>query len=73
MIVALTNVEASIDIALLSGFHIPFESQFKADFYACATLIADPKVVHCLGVTLVSLLTIRVCLVTFFWHGYSPK
>ena len=33
----------------------------------------EVEVAVCLGVTLVSLLTIRVCLVTFFWHGYSPK
>ena len=50
--------------------HIPFKGKFKADLYASATLVADPKVVHRLGVTLVSLLTIAVCLVSFLWHRY---
>ena len=30
-------------------------SHFHIDLYASATLVADPKVVHCLGVALVGL------------------
>ena len=50
--------------------HIPFKGKFKADLYASATFVADPKVVHRLGVTLVSLLTIAVCLVSFLGHSH---
>ena len=69
MIVALANVEATIDITQLRSLHIPLERQFKADLYASATLVADSKVVHRLGVALVSLLTIAISFVTFLGHN----
>ena len=50
MIVALTDVEAAIDIIQFRCFHIPFERQFKADLNASATLIADTEVIHRLGI-----------------------
>ena len=70
VIVALADVEATIDISQLRSLHIPLERQFKADLHASATLIADPKVIHRLGVALVSLLTIAISLVSFLGHSF---
>ena len=54
--------------SLTRSLHIPLERQFKADLHASATLLADPKVVHRLGVTLVGLLAIAIGLVPFLGH-----
>ena len=60
MIEALANVEAAIDIIQLCSLHIPLESHLQIDLHARAMLVADPKVVHRLGVTLISLLTTAI-------------
>ena len=51
----------------------PFQSHALVLGNACATLIADPKVVHRLGVTLVGLLTIAVCFVSLLRHSSIGK
>ena len=71
VIVALADVEAAIDIAQLRSLHIPFKCQFKADLYASATLVVDPKVIHRLGVALIGLLTVAISLVPFLGHYFS--
>jgi len=68
VIVALTDVKASIDIIQLRCLHVPLERQFKADLHASATLIADTEVVHRLGVARISLFAVIVSLVSLFWH-----
>ena len=57
-------------IALEGGLVNPLQAFFLINGNACATLVADSKVVHRLGVTLVGLLTIAICLVPFLGHIY---
>ena len=63
------DIEAAIDIAQLCSLHIPLEGQLQADLDTSATLVADTKIVHRLGVALVSLLTVGIGLITFLWHS----
>ena len=69
VIVALADVEATVDVAQLCCLHIPLEGNLQVNLHARAALVAHPQVVHRPGVALISFLAVGIGLIPFLRHA----